>query len=29
MKIRGGSKEMDLMMKGAGGAMTNVPSNEM
>ncbi len=23
MKIRGGSKEMDLMLKGAGGAVTN------
>ncbi len=29
MKIRGGSKEMDLMIKGAGGAVTNVPSNEI
>jgi len=28
-KIRGGSKEMDLMIKGAGGAVTNVPSNEI
>jgi TRAP-type C4-dicarboxylate transport system substrate-binding protein len=29
MKVRGGSKEMDLMMKGAGAAVTNVPSNEI
>jgi TRAP-type C4-dicarboxylate transport system substrate-binding protein len=29
MKVRGGSKEMDLMIKGAGGAVTNVPSNEI
>ena len=29
MKIRGGSKEMDLMIKGAGAAVTNVPSNEI
>ncbi len=28
-KVRGGSKEMDLMIKGAGGAVTNVPSNEI
>ena len=29
MKIRGGSKEMDMMLKGAGAAITNVPSNEI
>ena len=29
LKIRGGSKEMDLMLKGAGAAITNVPSNEI
>ena len=29
MKARGGSKEMDLMLKGAGAAITNVPSNEI
>ncbi len=29
MKIRGGSKEMDMMLKAAGGAITNVPSNEI
>jgi TRAP-type C4-dicarboxylate transport system substrate-binding protein len=29
MKIRGGSKEVDLMLKGAGAAITNVPSNEI
>lgn len=28
-KIRGGSKEMDLMLKAAGGTITNVPSNEI
>lgn len=29
MKIRGGSKEMDAAIKAAGGAVTNVPSNEI
>lgn len=29
VKIRGGSKEMDLMLKGAGGSITNVPSSEI
>ena len=29
MKVRGGSKEMDLTIKAAGGAVTNVPSNEI
>jgi TRAP-type C4-dicarboxylate transport system substrate-binding protein len=29
MKVRGGSREMDLMIKAAGGAVTNVPSNEI
>ena len=29
MKVRGGSKEMDLMLQAAGGAITNVPSNEI
>lgn len=29
LKVRGGSKEVDLMMKGAGAAITNVPSNEI
>lgn len=29
MKVRGGSKEMDMMLKTAGGAITNVPSNEI
>jgi len=29
MKIRGGSKDMDMMLKGAGAAITNVPSNEI
>jgi len=29
MKIRGGSKEVDMMLKGAGAAITNVPSNEI
>lgn len=29
LKIRGGSKEMDLAIKAAGGAVTNVPSNEI
>lgn len=28
-KIRGGSKEMDMMLKGAGGSITNVPSSEI
>lgn len=29
LKVRGGSKEMDLAIKEAGGAVTNVPSNEI
>jgi TRAP-type C4-dicarboxylate transport system substrate-binding protein len=29
MKVRGGSREVDLMIRGAGGAVTNVPSNEI
>lgn len=29
LKVRGGSKEMDMMIKGAGAAITNVPSNEI
>jgi TRAP-type C4-dicarboxylate transport system substrate-binding protein len=29
MKVRGGSREIDLMIKAAGGAVTNVPSNEI
>ncbi len=29
MKIRGGSKEVDMMLKAAGAAITNVPSNEI
>ena len=29
MKVRGGSKEVDLMLKAAGAAITNVPSNEI
>lgn len=29
MKIRGGSKEMDAAIMAAGGAVTNVPSNEI
>lgn len=29
VKIRGGSKHMDLMLKQGGGAITNVPSNEI
>ncbi len=29
VKFRGGSKEMDVMLKGAGAAITNVPSNEI
>jgi TRAP-type transport system periplasmic protein len=29
LKARGGSKEMDMMLKGAGAAITNVPSNEI
>jgi TRAP-type transport system periplasmic protein len=28
MKIRGGSREMDLMLKAAGAATLNIPSNE-
>lgn len=29
MKVRGGSKEMDEMLKAAGAAITSVPSNEI
>jgi TRAP-type C4-dicarboxylate transport system substrate-binding protein len=29
MKVRGGSREIDLMIKAGGGAVTNVPSNEI
>ena len=29
LKIRGGSREMDLMLKGAGGVISAVPSNEI
>ena len=29
MKVRGGSREMDLMLKAAGAAVVNVPSNEI
>lgn len=29
LKVRGGSKEVDLMLIGAGSAITNVPSNEI
>ena len=29
LKVRGGSREIDLMIKAAGGAVTNVPSNEI
>lgn len=29
LKIRGGSKEMDLMLKHAGAAITGMPSNEI
>jgi TRAP-type C4-dicarboxylate transport system substrate-binding protein len=29
MKVRGGSKEMDMMLKAAGAAITSVPSNEI
>lgn len=29
LKVRGGSKEMDMMMKGAGASVTNVPSSEI
>ncbi|MDP3842251.1 MAG: TRAP transporter substrate-binding protein DctP [Oxalobacteraceae bacterium] len=29
LKVRGGSKEMDMMIKGAGGSVTNVPSSEI
>jgi TRAP-type C4-dicarboxylate transport system substrate-binding protein len=28
MKVRGGSREMDLMLKAAGAATLNIPSNE-
>lgn len=29
LKVRGGSKDVDIMLKGAGSAITNVPSNEI
>ncbi len=29
MKIRGGSREMDLMLQAAGAAVLNLPSNEL
>src|SRR5213079_1031620 len=29
LKIRGGSREMDLMLKQAGGIISSVPSNEI
>ena len=29
VKIRGGSKHMDMMLKAAGSSITNVPSNEL
>jgi len=29
MKVRGGSREMDLMLKAAGAAVVSVPSNEI
>ncbi len=29
LKIRGGSREMDLMLKSAGGIISSVPSNEI
>ncbi len=29
VKIRGASKEMDMMLKAAGGSITNIPSNEV
>ena len=29
LKVRGGSREMDLMLKGAGGVISAVPSNEI
>jgi len=29
LKIRGGSREMDMMFKGAGAATSNMPSNEI
>lgn len=29
MKVRGGSREVDLMVRAAGGAVTNVASNEI
>ena len=29
LKVRGGSKEMDMLIKGAGGSVTNVPSSEI
>ncbi|MBS0517880.1 MAG: TRAP transporter substrate-binding protein DctP [Proteobacteria bacterium] len=29
MKVRGGSREMDLMLKGAGASVVSMPSNEL
>src|SRR6185369_3254032 len=29
LKVRGGSREMDLMLKEAGGIVSSVPSNEI
>jgi TRAP-type C4-dicarboxylate transport system substrate-binding protein len=29
MKVRGGSREIDLMLKAAGAAVTGVPSSEI
>lgn len=29
LKVRGGSREMDLLLKGAGGIISSVPSNEI
>jgi TRAP-type C4-dicarboxylate transport system substrate-binding protein len=29
LKVRGGSREMDLMLKGAGAAVVSMPSNEL
>ena len=29
LKVRGGSREMDLMLKAAGGIISSVPSNEI
>jgi len=29
LKVRGGSREMDLMLKAAGGIISSVPSDEI